>query len=194
MGVAAASGIVDLVPFILVSDIERSNRFYEALGFEVVKRYEPNGRLEFAGLEATSAAKVMLARVDEVPETGPDAATPGFLYLYTKDLEALRAQLLSAGHHAEEILMGPGRGRTARCACAIPTVTATWSPSCSRAPSRATPAGGADADRLGTSCREAAASGELDRHMARSMGRRPPSPASARDPRARSSVSGRACA
>jgi catechol 2,3-dioxygenase-like lactoylglutathione lyase family enzyme len=44
MGVAAASGIVDLVPFLLVSDVERSNRFYEALGFEVVKRYEPNGR------------------------------------------------------------------------------------------------------------------------------------------------------
>jgi catechol 2,3-dioxygenase-like lactoylglutathione lyase family enzyme len=110
MGVAAASGIVDLVPFILVGDVERSIRFYEALGFEVVKRYEPHGRLEFAGLEATSAAKVMLARVDEVPETGADAATPGFLYLYTKDLEALRAQLLSAGHHADEIHDGPGPG------------------------------------------------------------------------------------
>jgi catechol 2,3-dioxygenase-like lactoylglutathione lyase family enzyme len=110
MGVAAASGIVDLVPFLLVSDVERSIRFYEALGFEVVKRHEPNGRLEFAGLEATSAAKVMLARVDEVPATGPDAATPGFLYLYTNDLEALRARLLSAGHDADEIDDGPGPG------------------------------------------------------------------------------------
>jgi catechol 2,3-dioxygenase-like lactoylglutathione lyase family enzyme len=110
MGVAAASGIVDLVPFLLVRDVERSIRFYEALGFEVVKRYEPSGRLEFAGLEATSAAKVMLARVDEVPETGPDAATPGFLCLYTKDLEALRARLVSAGHDADEIDDGPGPG------------------------------------------------------------------------------------
>jgi ribosomal protein S18 acetylase RimI-like enzyme len=27
----------------------RSIRFYEALGFEVIKRYAPNRRLEFAG-------------------------------------------------------------------------------------------------------------------------------------------------
>jgi catechol 2,3-dioxygenase-like lactoylglutathione lyase family enzyme len=67
MGVAAASGIVDLVPFLLVRDVERSIRFYEALGFEVVKRYEPSGRLEFAGLEATSAAKVMLAEWTRSP-------------------------------------------------------------------------------------------------------------------------------
>jgi catechol 2,3-dioxygenase-like lactoylglutathione lyase family enzyme len=102
--------VVDLVPFILVADVERSIGFYEALGFEVVKRHRAAGRLEFAGLEATSSAKVMLARVDEVPETGPDASTPGFIYLYTDDLEALRARLLAAGHHADEIGHGPGPG------------------------------------------------------------------------------------
>jgi catechol 2,3-dioxygenase-like lactoylglutathione lyase family enzyme len=52
----------------------------------------------------------MLARVDEVPETGPDALTPGFLYLYTSNLEALRARLLEAGHQADEIEDGPGPG------------------------------------------------------------------------------------
>jgi len=52
----------------------------------------------------------MLARVDEVPDTGPDARTPGFLYLYTSDLEALRARLLAAGHHADGIEDGPGPG------------------------------------------------------------------------------------
>lgn len=78
MGVAPTRyAVVDLVPFILVADVERSIPFYEALGFEVIKRYEHNGRLEFAGLEATSSAKVMLARDDDVPETGPDARTPG---------------------------------------------------------------------------------------------------------------------
>jgi catechol 2,3-dioxygenase-like lactoylglutathione lyase family enzyme len=107
---AAGRGVVDLVPFILVTDVERSIGFYEALGFRVVKRYEPNRRLEFAGLEATSSAKVMLARVEEVPDAGPDARTPGFLYLYTRDLEALRKRLLGAGLHADEIEDGPGPG------------------------------------------------------------------------------------
>jgi catechol 2,3-dioxygenase-like lactoylglutathione lyase family enzyme len=106
----ARESVVDLVPFILVADVERSIPFYEALGFEVVKRYEPNDRLEFAGLEATSSANVMLARVDAVPETGPDGPTPGFLYLYTSDLEGLRARLLEAGHQADEIEDGPGPG------------------------------------------------------------------------------------
>jgi catechol 2,3-dioxygenase-like lactoylglutathione lyase family enzyme len=111
MGVAATrDAVVDLVPFILVADVERSIPFYEALGFEVIKRYKPGDRLEFAGLEATSSAKVMLARVDAVPETGPDARTPGFLYLYTNDLEGLRARLLENGHEAGEIGDGPGPG------------------------------------------------------------------------------------
>jgi catechol 2,3-dioxygenase-like lactoylglutathione lyase family enzyme len=109
MGVAG-DAVVDLVPFILVSDVERSIPFYEALGFEVVKRYQPDDRLEFAGLEATPSAKVMLARVDEVPETGPDAPSPGFVYLYTRDLGALRARLLEAGYDADEIENGPGPG------------------------------------------------------------------------------------
>jgi catechol 2,3-dioxygenase-like lactoylglutathione lyase family enzyme len=114
VGVAPArpDAVVDLVPFIRVADVERAIPFYEALGFEVVKRHQPNDRLEFAGLEATSAAKVMLARVDDVPETGPDARTPGFLYLYTSDLEGMRARLLEAGHEADEIEDGPGPGPT----------------------------------------------------------------------------------
>jgi catechol 2,3-dioxygenase-like lactoylglutathione lyase family enzyme len=102
--------IVDLVPFILVADVERSIPFYEALGFHVIKRHRPNDRLEFAGLEATPSAKIMLARADEVPETGPDAPTAGFLYLYTSNLEAVRARLLEAGHRVDEIEDGPGPG------------------------------------------------------------------------------------
>jgi catechol 2,3-dioxygenase-like lactoylglutathione lyase family enzyme len=111
MGVTSpAANVVDLVPFILVTDVERSIGFYETLGFDVVKRYAPEGRLEFAALEATPAAKVMLARVEEAPATGPDAPTPGFLYLYTSDLAGLRARLLAAGHQADEIDIGPGPG------------------------------------------------------------------------------------
>jgi hypothetical protein len=75
-----------------------------------VKRFDPDGQLEFAGLAASSSAKVMLARVDEVPETGPDSGCPGFLYLYTSDREGLRARLLEAGHQAGQIQPGPGPG------------------------------------------------------------------------------------
>jgi catechol 2,3-dioxygenase-like lactoylglutathione lyase family enzyme len=59
MGVApsAPDAVVDLVPFLFVADVERSIPFYEALGFDVIKRYELNGRLEFAGLEATAAVR-----------------------------------------------------------------------------------------------------------------------------------------
>ena len=52
----------------------------------------------------------MLARVEEVTATGRDARTPGFLYLYTSDLEVLRERLLGAGHYADEIEDGPGPG------------------------------------------------------------------------------------
>ena len=106
----ARSNVVDLVPFIHVSDVARSIRFWESFGFRVVKRYEPNGRLEFAGLESTAAAKVMLARVDRLPERDRDRPTPGFLYLYTPDLDAFRRRLLAHGIEAGEITDGPGPG------------------------------------------------------------------------------------
>jgi catechol 2,3-dioxygenase-like lactoylglutathione lyase family enzyme len=109
----APDTIVDLVPFLLVTDVERSIAFYEALGFAVVKRYEPAGRLEFAGLEATASAKLMLARVDRVPSwdpRDPDASGPGWLYLYTPDLEAFRARLLRAGIEPGATEDGPGPG------------------------------------------------------------------------------------
>ena len=102
--------IVDLIPFILVSDVERSIAFYEALGFRVVKTYTPRGALEFAALEATSAAKIMLARVDEVPSPDSDAPSAGFLYLYTPDLDRFRERLISAGFEPLEIEEGPGPG------------------------------------------------------------------------------------
>jgi catechol 2,3-dioxygenase-like lactoylglutathione lyase family enzyme len=106
----ARSSVVDLVPFIHVSDVARSIRFWEAFGFREVKRYEPNGRLEFAGLESTAAAKVMLARVDRPSERDEDRPTPGVLYLYTTDLDALRERLLEDGIEVGEITDGPGPG------------------------------------------------------------------------------------
>jgi catechol 2,3-dioxygenase-like lactoylglutathione lyase family enzyme len=102
--------VVDLVPFVLVADVERSIGFYEALGFTVIKRYEPHGTLEFAGLEATSSAKIMLVRIDPEPDGEPDGEGPGFLYLYTPDLDAFRERLARAGIDPGEIEDGPGPG------------------------------------------------------------------------------------
>jgi catechol 2,3-dioxygenase-like lactoylglutathione lyase family enzyme len=102
--------IVDLVPFILVRDVARSIAFYEALGFTEIKRHESNGRLEFAGMEASPAAKLMLARVDEVPTWDPDESSPGFLYLYTPDIEAFRRELQRRGIEPGELEEGPGPG------------------------------------------------------------------------------------
>jgi catechol 2,3-dioxygenase-like lactoylglutathione lyase family enzyme len=101
--------VVDLVPFLHVTDVARSIPFYEALGFRVIKRYEPDGRLEFAGLEATSSAKIMLARVDDVPAR---ESSPGFLYLYTPDLDAFRDRLIRSGIDPGRIEDGPGPGPT----------------------------------------------------------------------------------
>lgn len=141
MGIAppAPAAIVDLVPFLLVADVERSIPFYEALGFNVVKRYKPDGRLEFAGLEATPAATVMLARVDDVPETGPNAQAPGFLYLYTSNLGALRDPLLALGYEADEIEDGPGPGPNRQMCIRDPDghmVTELFQGSVGRDPSR----------------------------------------------------------
>ena len=104
--------VVDLIPFILVTDVRRSIAFYEALGFRLGNTFAPDGRLEFAELESTQAAKVMLARVDHLPERDPDRAGPGFLYLYTHSLDALGKRLLDHGFEPGEITDGaPGPER-----------------------------------------------------------------------------------
>jgi catechol 2,3-dioxygenase-like lactoylglutathione lyase family enzyme len=136
--------IVDLVPFLLVSDVERSIRFYETLGFAVIKRYQPHSRLEFAGLEATASAKLMLARVDRVPRWDPDGdepAGPGWLTLYTPDLEALRERLIGAGLDPAEIDDGPGPGPNRQLCVHDPdghghTVVELWPGSIGRDPRR----------------------------------------------------------
>jgi catechol 2,3-dioxygenase-like lactoylglutathione lyase family enzyme len=111
-GSAADHAVADLIPFIFVTDVARSIPFYEALGFELSHKHPAQGRLEFAELESTPSAKVMLARVEQVPE--PDAEDPsrGFLYLFVRSLDALRERLLGLGFEASEIRNGsPGPRR-----------------------------------------------------------------------------------
>jgi catechol 2,3-dioxygenase-like lactoylglutathione lyase family enzyme len=109
---AADGAVADLIPFIFVTDVARSIRFYEALGFELVHTFEPRGRLEFAELESTVSAKLMLARVEQPPESDAEGPSAGFLYLYVRSLDALRERLIERGFEAGEIRDGsPGPRR-----------------------------------------------------------------------------------
>jgi catechol 2,3-dioxygenase-like lactoylglutathione lyase family enzyme len=135
--------IVDLVPFVRVADVERSIAFYEALGFAVIKRYDRDGTLEFAGLEATASAKIMLARADTEPAGDPDAESRGFLYLYTPDLDAFRERLLKSGIDPGKIEEGPGPGQSRELCVIDPDghghmVAELWDGSVGRDPMAAT--------------------------------------------------------
>jgi catechol 2,3-dioxygenase-like lactoylglutathione lyase family enzyme len=109
---AADRAVADLIPFIFVTDVTRSIPFYEALGFELVHTFEPRGQLEFAELESTASAKVMLARAEWLPDRDPEQPSRGFLYLYARNIDALREQLIKRGFEAGEIRDGsPGPRR-----------------------------------------------------------------------------------
>lgn len=95
----------DLIPFIHVTDIERSIAYYELLGFTVTDTHGPPDRLGWAAL-AHEQAKLMLERGDQPV----DPAGQGVLfYLYTRDLHALQAHLRAHGQPAGAIRDGtPG--------------------------------------------------------------------------------------
>lgn len=93
-----------LVPFVHVTDVERSAAFYRLLGFEVDERHEPDGELQWVSLRSADA-RLMLERGD-----GVDPRVQGVLfYLYSPDLTALREHLVAAGARPGEIFDGsPG--------------------------------------------------------------------------------------
>jgi catechol 2,3-dioxygenase-like lactoylglutathione lyase family enzyme len=94
-----------LVPFVKVSDVERSVDFYRHLGFEVRSVFKYRERLSWAAL-ASAGAEVMF----EGTSDALDPSGQGVLfYLYSDDLAGLRSQLLAAGIQAGEIEDGsPG--------------------------------------------------------------------------------------
>jgi hypothetical protein len=103
--------VSDLVPFVHVSDIERSIAFYERLGFDVQSTYKPGGRLVSVALE-NATARLMLAQA--TAPIDPDAQAVLF-YLYARDLAALRKRLLAFGVSAGEIRnVAPGPEREMR--------------------------------------------------------------------------------
>lgn len=94
-----------LVPFVHVTDVEHSIRFYKLLGFEVQDTYELRRRLDWAHPKSVTA-HLMLAHADAPIDPRRQAV---LFYLYADDLEALRRDLIAEGVAAGEIVDGsPG--------------------------------------------------------------------------------------
>lgn len=100
-----AERVNGLIPFVHVEDVARSIAFYHHLGFTLASVYKYRGQPVWAELDSRGA--VLMVSTDGDPI---DPAGQGVLfYLYSDDLPALRAQLLSAGVEAGEIEDGtPG--------------------------------------------------------------------------------------
>jgi hypothetical protein len=94
-----------LIPFVKVTDVERSVGFYHHLGFVVTSVFKYRDRLSWAALESDGAQVMFSGTSDPI-----DRDRQGVLfYLYARDLAALRDQLLAAGIEAGEIEDGsPG--------------------------------------------------------------------------------------
>ena len=94
-----------LVPFVKVTDVERSVGFYHHLGFTVQSVFKYRDRMFWAALESDGAEVMFEGTSDPI-----DHERQGVLfYLYSHDLNALRDQLLAAGIEAGEIEDGsPG--------------------------------------------------------------------------------------
>ncbi len=68
------SNVQQTVPLLNVSDIQESLRFYvDGLGFEIIHKWEPDGRIQWCWLQHGGAALM----VQELPKNGPDSWNPG---------------------------------------------------------------------------------------------------------------------
>ena len=93
-----------LIPFVHVADVQRSIDFYHHLGFVVASIYRYRGQPVWAALQS-EGAEVMVTTGDAIDQAGQGV----LFYLYSRDLAALRRQLLAAGIAAGEIEDGtPG--------------------------------------------------------------------------------------
>lgn len=102
-----------LIPFVHVDDVERSIAFYYHLGFIVASIYKYRGAPVWAELRSEGAELMVSTDGDSI-----DPAGQGVLfYLYSRDLAALREQLLANGIRVGEIEDGsPGPSQEMRLA------------------------------------------------------------------------------
>ena len=92
----------NLIPFVNVADVARSIDFYRHLGFVVTSEFAPADEVIWAALESEHAELMLNHSHDPI-----DASV--LFYLYSDDLQSLRAQLIAAGVDAGEIRDGrPG--------------------------------------------------------------------------------------
>jgi catechol 2,3-dioxygenase-like lactoylglutathione lyase family enzyme len=103
--VIPADAVSDLVPFTHVTDVDRSEALYERLGCELHHEAMSGGRRMWAFLERGDA-RLMVAEADGAFD--PEAQGVIF-YLYTRDLDALRARLLDGGVETGKITTGGPR-------------------------------------------------------------------------------------
>lgn len=93
MPTAAPPAIHGLVPMAHVADVERSIRFYGLLGLEPTDRLRDGPRTRWARLRAGDAALMLAAAT--APVVPEQQAV--LLYLYCRDVSALRDHLLARG-------------------------------------------------------------------------------------------------
>lgn len=96
-----ASPVCRVVPYLHVADVERSVRFYTALGFEADGWYRtPNGEACWASVKCPdpdgAGAEVFFAKAD-APVVPEQQAV--ILYMYARNVQALRDHLLGCGLH-----------------------------------------------------------------------------------------------
>lgn len=98
------------VPLLLVSDIDKSTKFYqELLGFSLTNSWIPRGKIEWCLLER-EGVRLMLQQPygDGNHEGFPDAkvGVGVFLYFICKDALAIYQELLSKGVSVSEPMVG----------------------------------------------------------------------------------------
>jgi predicted enzyme related to lactoylglutathione lyase len=98
-----AQRIHNLIPFVHVEDVQRSIDFYAHFGLMVTSIKNYRGTPAWASLRSDEAELMVCTDGDPI-----DPGGQGILfYLYSADIEALRAQLLEAGIETGEIEDGP---------------------------------------------------------------------------------------
>jgi uncharacterized glyoxalase superfamily protein PhnB len=99
-----------LTPLLNVRDVSRSIAFYsDALGFDTVAKWEPDGRLGWARLKAGSVELMLntseLSAEDEQgteQRSGRSSFSDGVLYFDVPDADALHVRLLELGFKPSE--------------------------------------------------------------------------------------------
>ncbi len=106
----ADCAVTNLITFAHVADVEQSLAFYALLGFTPSSVMRHANRTFWASA-ASGRGEIMFAQADGDPV--PEAQAVLF-YMYSEDVAALRAHLLSAGLHDGGVYCGqagPNNGR-----------------------------------------------------------------------------------